>query len=79
MKLQLKKEYLDWSINSGGRNVKRKLKNIHPTEFENLYNLGYTDFFDVIDDNILENDLSSLDEVKTGKKTKKTNDINIGE
>lgn len=49
MKLELKPEFLEWSINSGGRSVKRKLKNVHPSEFEKLYNLGYKDFFNVVE------------------------------
>lgn len=49
MKLELKPEFLEWSINSGGRSIKRKLKNVHPSEFEKLYNLGYKDFFNVVE------------------------------
>lgn len=48
MELRLKPEYLEWGF-GGGKTLKRKLKNIDPSEFENIYNLGYTEFFEVIE------------------------------
>lgn len=47
MKLKLKHEFLDWSIGSGGKILKRKLKNVHHSEFLSLYNLGYKEFFTI--------------------------------
>jgi hypothetical protein len=79
MKLTLKKEFLEFSINGGGRNIKRKLKNVHPSEFEKLYNSGYKDFFDVSDIDISKDDLNSLDAIKTTKKKEKIDDTNITE
>ena len=49
MKLKLKPEYLVYSI-GGGRTIKKRLKNVHPSEFEALYNAGYSEFFEVIDE-----------------------------
>jgi hypothetical protein len=48
MRLKLKPEYLEFSI-GGGKTIKRKLKNIDPSEFEKLYNLGYKEFFEEVD------------------------------
>lgn len=53
MKLKLRPEFLEYAI-GGGKTIKRKLKNIDPSEFEALYNAGYKDFFEVVEDKPLK-------------------------
>ena len=67
MKLELKKEFLEWSIGCGGRNIKRKLKNVHPSEFEKLYNEGYKDFFIVSKENLPHSERDVLKPIKKSK------------
>lgn len=47
MKLKLKTEYLEWSVNCGGRINKRKLKNVCPSEYQKLWDLGFTEYFEI--------------------------------
>lgn len=67
MKLELKKEFLEWSIGCGGKSIKRKLKNVHPSEFEKLYNEGYKDFFIVSKENTSFTERDVLKPIKKSK------------
>ena len=67
MKLKLKPEFLEYAI-GGGKLVKRKLKNIHPSEFERLYNLGYKDFFEVSEDKTLKKVKDVVEPIKIENK-----------
>lgn len=73
MKLKLKHEFLDWSIGSGGKTVKRKLKNVHPTEFEKLYNNGYKEFF-IVDE--VKDTKVEIKDVKSNKNKVEIDDSN---
>lgn len=47
MKLSIKKEYLEWSI-GGGRLKTFKLKNLPKSEYQKYYDLGFSEFFEVV-------------------------------
>ena len=71
MKLELKKEYWNFSI-GGGRTNTIKLKDICETLYENLYNSGLSDYFIVSDskvqiekDNVLKSKYSDNDTDKS--------------
>jgi hypothetical protein len=49
MKLKLKTDYLFHSIGGGGRRAV-KLSDISPEDYIKYYNLGYTEFFEVVED-----------------------------
>jgi hypothetical protein len=68
MKLELKSEYNEWSI-GGGKTLKRKLKNICPSEYERLFKAGYNFFFDVEVEPVLKSSLKSKKTDDTDKPT----------
>lgn len=68
MKLKLKSEYHEWSI-GGGKTLKRKLKNICPSEYERLFLKGYYFFFDKEVEEVLRSSLKSKKTDDTDKPT----------
>jgi len=68
MKLRVKEEFLHYSI-GGGRMKKIRLDNLPPELYEKYYNLGYKDFFEVVDGNTSKDKKDVL-------KTKKNDDKN---
>jgi hypothetical protein len=49
MNLKVKEQYMEYSI--GGGSVKSvKLKNLNPLQYEKYYNMGFKDFFEIIDE-----------------------------
>ncbi len=63
MKLKLKNDYLHYSIGGGNlRNI--KLSDISPEDYIKWYNLGYTEFFYVVDDKTSKKKNNEADETK---------------
>lgn len=73
MKLRVKEEFLLYSI-GGGKMKKMRLDNIPPELYEKYYNLGYKDFFEVVEDKPSKIDKSVLKTKKNDDKNNKGND-----
>ena len=58
--LKVKEEYLEYSI-GGGKIKSTKLKNLNPSQYELYYNKGFKYFFEIIEEEELNNDTIELD------------------
>ena len=71
MMLKIKEEYLEYSI-GGGKVKLTKLKNLNQNQYEKYFNMGFKDFFEIIEEEIIINDNDGeydielfLNEIKT--------------
>jgi hypothetical protein len=63
MKLKVKEEFLKYSI-GGGKMTKIRLDNMPPELYEKYYNLGYTEFFEVVEYKPLKKKNNDSEDIK---------------